>query len=152
MGDEVALDENDVVRLAVEKIQSCNDIEKIKRFAICGLSVANAKSSDQVTAMASDASSIWHAVIQADIDKWQSVANEHNSAVGGIQEEELIHNVGGTAFVGVMGDFVHQTSGEEINNVGFGNDRVRCMVMDALGSNELERVLQLSADIVLASV
>ena len=152
LGDEVALDENDVVRLAVEKIQSCNDIEKIKRFAICGLSVANAKSSDQVTAMASDASSIWHAVIQADIDKWQSVANEHNSAVGGIQEEELIHNVGGTAFVGVMGDFVHQTSGEEINNVGFGNDRVRCMVMDALGSNELERVLQLSADIVLASV
>ena len=152
LGDEVALDENDVLRLAVEKIQSCNDIEKIKRFAICGLSVANAKSSDQVTAMASDASSIWHAVIQADIDKWQSVANEHNSAVGGIQEEELIHNVGGTAFVGVMGDIVHQTSGEEINNVGFGNDRVRCMVMDALGSNELERVLQLSADIVLASV
>lgn len=152
LGDEVALDENDVIRLAVEKIQSCNDIEKIKRFAICGLSVANAKSSDQVTAMASDASSIWHAVIQADIDKWQSVANEHNSAVGGIQEEELIHNVGGTAFVGIMGDIVHQTSGEEINNVGFGNDRVRCMVMDALGSNELERVLQLSADIVLASV
>jgi hypothetical protein len=152
LGDEVALDENDVLRLAVEKIQSCNDIEKIRRFAICGLTVANSKSPDQVTAMASDASSIWHVVIQADIDKWQCVANEHNSAVGGIQEEELIHNVGGTAFVGVMGDIVHQTSGDEIKNVGFGNERVRCMVMDALGSNELEKVLQLSADIVLASV
>lgn len=151
LGDEIALDENDVLRLAVEKIQSCNDSEKIKRFAICGLSVANAKSPDQVTAMVSDASSIWHAVIQADIDKWQCVANKHNSAVGGIQEEELIHNVEGTAFMGVMGDIVHQTSGEEIKNVGFGNERVRCMVM-ALGSNELERVLQLSADIVLASV
>jgi hypothetical protein len=150
LGDEIALNENDILRLAVEKIQSSQDMDEIKRFAICGLSVASAKSPDQFEAMASDASSIWHAVIQVDIDKWQNVANENCMAVGGIEEEELIHIVEGTAFVGVLYDFV-TTSGEEMQNVGFGCDHVRNQVMQALGSDELEKVLMLSADVVAAA-
>lgn len=150
MGDEVVLDENDLLRLAVEKIQSSDDLEKIKRFAICGLSVAHAKPPDQIDAMASDASSIWHAVIQVDIEKWQAVADKNKSALCGIDEEELICCVEGTAFVGVIEVFV-KTSGEEMRNVGFESDIVRNLVMDALGSHELEMVLKLSADIVIAA-
>jgi hypothetical protein len=150
LGDEIALDESDILRLAVEKIQSSQDVDEIKRFAICGLSVASAKSPDQLEAIASDASTIWHAVIQTDIDIWQNVANENSMAVGGLEEEELIHFVEGTAFVGVMYDFV-TSSGGKMHDVGFSCHRVRNQVMHALGSDELEKVLTLSADVVAAA-
>jgi hypothetical protein len=150
LGDEIALDERDILRLAVEKIESSQDVDEIKRFAICGLSVASAKSPDQLEAIARDASTIWHAVIQADIDTWQNVANENSMAVGGLEEEELIHFVDGTAFVGVMHDFV-TTSGGKMQDVGFGCHRVRNQVMHALGSDELEKVLTRSADVVAAA-
>ncbi len=151
LGDEIALDQNDIVRLAVEKIQSSQDVDEIKRFAICGLSVAAAKTPDQIEAMSRDATTIWHAVIQVDIDKWQNVANENSMAVGGMEEEELIHFVEGTAFVGVLYDFVTASGGGEMQNVGFGSHQVRNQLMHELGSEELEKVLTLSADIVLAA-
>lgn len=147
-GGEIALKEEDLLRLAVEKIQSSRDGEDIKRFGICGLAIASAKAPGQNEAKSSDASSIWQAVIQADRDTWESVANENKMSVGGISEEELIHRVDGTAFVQVMYDFV--TSGEKMPEVGF-NEHVRNQISHALGSDSLAKVLALSADIVVAT-
>ena len=42
-GGEIILKEEDLLRLAVEKIQSSRDGEDIKRFGICGLAIASAK-------------------------------------------------------------------------------------------------------------
>jgi hypothetical protein len=151
LGDEIALDENDILKLAVEKIQSSQDVDEIKRFAICGLSVAAAKTPDRIEATSRDATTIWHAVIQVDIDIWRNVANENSMAVGGMEEEELIHFVEGTAFVGVLYDFVTTSGGGDMQNVGFGSHQVRNRLMHELGSDELEKVLTLSADIVLAA-
>ena len=147
-GGEIILKEEDLLRLAVEKIQSSRDGEDIKRFGICGLAIASAKPQGQNEAKSSDASSIWQAVIQADLDTWESVANENKMSVGGISEEELIHRVDGTAFVQVMYDFV--TSGEKMPEVGF-NEHVRNQISHALGSDSLAKVLALSADIVVAT-
>ena len=147
-GGEIALKEEDLLRLAVEKIQSSRNGEDIKRFGICGLAIASAKPQGQNEAKSSDASSIWQAVIQADLDTWESVANENKMSVGGISEEELIHRVDGTAFVQVMYDFV--TSGEKMPEVGF-NEHVRNQISHALGSDSLAKVLALSADIVVAT-
>jgi len=151
-GDEIALKDNDLLRLASEKINSARDVDEIKRFGICGLAIASAKPPAQSEAMANDASSIWHTVIQADIHTWKSIANEDSMAVGGMSEEELIQRVEGTAFVGVMYDFVTTSpTGEKMQNVGFLNDLVRNQVMHSLGSDELAQVLTLSAEIVLAA-
>lgn len=147
-GGEIILKEEDLLRLAVEKIQSSRNGEDIKRFGICGLAIASAKPQGQNEAKSSDASSIWQAVIQADLDTWESVANENKMSVGGISEEELIHRVDGTAFVQVMYDFV--TSGEKMPEVGF-NEHVRNQISHALGSDSLAKVLALSADIVVAT-
>ncbi len=70
-------------------------------------------------------------MIQADIDKWQNVTNDNSMAVGGIEEEELIHIVEGTEYVGVLYNFV-TTSGGEMQNVGFDCDHVKNQVMHAL--------------------
>ena len=151
MGDEVALKEDSLLRLAVEKIHSSRDVDEIKRFAICGLAIASAKPPGQTEAMANDAAMIWNAIIEADIHIWQSVANDNVMAVGGISEEELIQRAEGTAFVGAMCDFV-ATSGEKImKDVGFSNDRVRNQVFRALESDELATVLTISAEIVVAA-
>jgi len=153
VGDEVALKADDLLRLATEKITASRDVDEIKRFGICGLAIASAKPPNQSKAMSLDASSIWNAVIQADIHTWKSVAHENCIAVGGISEEELIQRVEGTAFVGVMYDFVMTSpSGEKMQNVGFLHDPVRNQVLHSLGSDELANVLSASAEIVLAAV
>jgi len=151
LGDEIALKEDDLLRLAVEKIQSSRDVDEIKRYGICGLAIASAKAPGQKEAMANAASSIWHAVIKADIHTWQSVANENGMAVGGgISEEELIQRVEGTAFVGVMYDFVTTSGGNIMQNVGFHSELVQNQVLHALlGSEDLAKVLTLSAEIVV---
>lgn len=150
-GDEIALSGDCLLRLAVEKISSARDVDEIKKFGICGLALASAKPLDQVGAMANDASSIWCALIEADIHTWQSVANDNNMSVGGMSEEELIQRVEGTAFVGVMYDFVTTSSEGKMQNVGFLIDQVRNQVFHSLGSDELGKVLYLSSDIVAAA-
>merc|ERR1711862_779302 len=102
--------------------------------------------------MAEDACLVWHAVIQADIHTWKSVANENCMAVGGMSEEELIRHVQGTAFVDLVCDFVTSaTAGEKMQNVGFLNDQVRDRVSHSFGSGELAKVLALSAKIAYAT-
>ena len=146
-GGEIALKEEDLLRLAVEKIQSSRDVDDTKRFGICGLAIAAAKPPGQNEAKSNDSSSIWEALVQADRDTWESVANENTMSVGGISEEELIHRVGDTAFVQVMCDLV--TSGEKMPEVGF-NEHARNQISYALGSDSLAKVLSLSADAVVA--
>jgi len=151
-GDEIALNADDLLRLAAEKINSARDVDEIKRYGICGLAIASAKPIDQSESMTDDASSIWHTVIQADIHTWKSIANENSMAVGGISEEELIQRVDGTAFVGVMYDFVTTSPpGGKMQNVGFLHDQVKNKVSHLFGSDELASVLTLSAEIVLAA-
>lgn len=148
MGDEIALKDDDLLRLALEKIESARDLDELKRFGICGLAIASAKSPDKHEDMANDASMIWHAIIQADMACWKSVASEDRMAVGGISEEDLIQRVEGTAFVGTMGDFLSTSPpGGKMRNVSFRSD----LVMQAFGSDELAKVLALSADIVVAA-
>ena len=149
-GDEVVLKEDDLLRLAVGKIQSSRDVDEIKRFGICGLAIASAKLPSQTEAMANDASYIWQAVIKSDIHTWESTANENSMAVGGISEEELIRRVEGTAFVEVMYDFVSTSEGK-MQSVSYTDTSVRNNVSHALGSDALSKVLALSADIVVAA-
>ena len=138
---------DDLTKLAGEKIEAARDVDEIKRFGICGLAIASAKGPDQ-NEVADAAAAIWHDIIQADIHTWKSVANESNTAVGGMAEEDLALRTEGTAFVGVMTDFV-STSGGKMQNVGF--RQVRNQVMHALGSDELAKVLTMSADIVVVA-
>ena len=145
-GDEVALNEEDLIRLSVEKIQASGDVEDIKKFGICGLAISSAKPSSQADAMANDAANIWQAVIQSDMQLWEAVANENSKSVGGIAEEELIHRVEGTSFVGVLYDFI-MSEGKQ--NVGF--SAVKNQVSHAFGSDALTEVLAISADIVAAA-
>ena len=147
-GDEIALKEDDLLSLAVEKILSSQHVDQIREFGISGLAIAAAKPSPE--AIAGDASTIWQAVIEADFHTWQSVANENNIAVGGIPEEELIRRVEGTAFVAVLCDFVAQSSQGKMQNAGF-TDQVRTQVMHSLGSDDLSKVLSLLANIVAAA-
>lgn len=151
LGDEIALEAEDLLILVGEKIASARNVDEIKKFGICGLAVASAKPLGQSEAMADDASAIWHAVIQADIHTWKSVANDNSMAVGGISEEELFQSVEGTSFVGLMYDFATTSSTEEkMGNVGFLHDRVKDQVLHLFGSDELATVLTLSAEFVLA--
>ena len=153
-GDEMALSQSDLVKLACEKIESARDVDEIRRFAICGLSIASANPVSQKEEIAEDACAIWNAVINADIHTWKSVAMEDGMAVGGMPEEELIRRVEGTAFVGVIYDFVTTApSGESMKNVGYLNDHVRNQVSLSLGSvsDELAKVLLLSAKIAYAT-
>mmetsp|Transcript_20644 Transcript_20644/g.43398 ORF Transcript_20644/g.43398 Transcript_20644/m.43398 type:complete len:1312 (+) Transcript_20644:68-4003(+) len=149
VGDEVALKVDDLLRLACEKINTAHDIDEMKRFGICGLAIASAKQpSDQSDA----ASTIWHTLINADIQTWKRIADENSMAVGGISEEELVHRVDGTAFFSAMYDFITTSPpGEKMQNVGFLNDQVRNQVLHLLRSDELAEVLTVSAEIIVAS-
>ena len=153
LGDEIALKADDLVRLALEKMESARDIDEMYKCAICGLSIAAAKSLNNNEAMVNDASSIWHAVIQADMDTWQSVSNEDRMAVGGLSEEDLIQHVEGTAFVRVMSDFVatSPSSDTKTQTVSFASGRVQSQVTHAFGSDELAKVLSLTTNIVVAA-
>lgn len=144
-GDEIALKGNDLLHLAVEKINSAKDLEEIGKFGICGLAVASAVDDE-----ANAAASIWHAVIRADIQTWKEIARDNDTMVGGMSEEELIQRVEGTAFVGLMCDFAtaSKAGDDNMQAVGFGSDQVRGHVFHSLGSDELTKVLTLSAKIV----
>ncbi len=141
-----ALDADDILKLAVEKIQLSNDGDEIKRFGAWGLSVASAKPSDQTEAMSTAASHIWHAIVKADINTWRDVANANANAVGGMDEEFLLHRVEDTAFVGLLYDLLSNSSEGEMQHVGF--DYAKDQVFHALGSQNLASVLMVAADIV----
>lgn len=147
--NEAALDEDEILKLVVEKMQSSSDADEIERFGFIGLSVASAKPLDQIEAMSNAASYIWYAVVQADINVWRDVANDNAYVVGGMDEECLMHRVEGTVFVGLLNDFLSKSSEVEKQHVGFVCTNVKNQVLRALGSEELAKVLTVAADIVM---
>ncbi len=147
--DEKALDADDILKLAVEKIQLSNDADEIKRFGAWGLSVASVKPSNQTEAMSNAASHIWHAIVKADINTWQDVANDNADAVGGMEDEFLLHRVEDTAFVGLLCDLFSNSSGGDMQHVGFDCANVKDQVFHALGSKKMANVLMAAADIVM---
>lgn len=147
--NEAALDEDEILKLVVDKMQSSSDADEIKRFGFIGLSVASAKPLDQTEAMSNAASYIWYAVVKADINVWRDVANDNANAVGGMDEECLMHRVEGTVFVGLLYDFLSKSSVVETQYVGFVCTNVKNQVFHALGSEELATVLTVAADIVM---
>ena len=147
LGNEIALDDDEILKLAVEKIQSSSDTDNMTIFGICGLSIASAKPPDQIEAMSNAASYIWHAIIQADINTWRDVANANASALGGMEEESFMHRVERTAFVRLLYEFLSKSNRGEMQHVGFGSTNVRQQVLRAFESDGLANVLTLAADI-----
>mmetsp|Transcript_17480 Transcript_17480/g.35235 ORF Transcript_17480/g.35235 Transcript_17480/m.35235 type:complete len:557 (-) Transcript_17480:129-1799(-) len=148
-GSEAILPPDELIVLAVNKINSSRDVENIKKYGLCGLAIAHATSSEDAIAMIHGAATIWEACIRSDIHTWNSLARENSMAVTGISEEDLSQRVRGTAFVGVNGEFA-TSSGGSMQGVGFlSNVHVRRRVLESLGSNEdLGKLLVHSAEMV----
>lgn len=140
---------DELIVLAVNKINSSRDVVNIKKYGLCGLAIAHAISSEDANAMIQGAATIWEACIRSDIHTWNSLARENIMAVTGISEEDLSQRVRGTAFVGVNGEFA-TSSGGSMQGVGFlSNVHVRRRVLESLGFDEdLGTLLVHSAEMV----